>query len=190
MRILALVMIMISMILPLTGFAQSLSGRSNYFSMEKQYRHGDLVTIIISESAQASQSASTDLHKKSENGFTSGGVLNTIVPAASVGLSSDHEGGGKLQRQGKMKAMVAATVEEILPNGNLKVKGSQEISFDSGRQVIRIEGLVRPRDISAQNEVYSYRIANARIEYTGDGALAEKAKIGFLSRFLDWLWIF
>lgn len=170
--------------------AQSVSGSGNIFSTEKQYQRGDLVTIIISESAQASQSASTELHKDTDIGYTTGGVLGTLVPSANVGVNSNHEGNGQLARQGKMKAMVAATVEDILPNGILKVKGEQEISFDSGRQIIRLEGLVRPRDISSENEVYSYKIANAKIEYTGEGALHEKARTGFLARFLDWLWIF
>lgn len=172
------------------SFAESLSSKTNLFSTERNYQKGDVVSVVISESAQASQSARTALSKDSEVGYSTGGVLGSLVPSASVGMNSEHEGGGQLARQGKMKAMVAAIVEDIMPNGNLKIKGQQEMSFDSGRQLIRVEGLVRPRDISSQNEVYSYRIANAKIEYTGDGALHEKARTGFLARFLDWLWIF
>ncbi len=187
-------MIMLAVVLgawPTTAvMAESLSAGQNVFSTEKYYRAGDLITIIISESAQASQSASTDLHKDSQVGYTSGGLLGSLMPAASVGINSKNDGGGQLARQGKMKAMIGATVESILPNGLLKVKGTQEIGFDSGRQIIRIEGLVRPRDISSENEVYSYRLANVKIDYVGDGALQEKSRTGFLSRFLDWLWIF
>lgn len=170
--------------------ADSLSAGQNIFSTEKLYHPGDLITIIISESAQASQSSSTDLHKDARVGYTSGGLLGTLMPAANVGVNTKNDGGGQLARQGKMKAMIGATVESILPNGLLKVKGTQEIAFDSGRQIIRIEGLVRPRDISSENEIYSYRLANVKIDYVGDGALAEKSRTGFLTRFLDWLGIF
>jgi len=171
--------------------AESLSGSGPaIFSGEKHYQQGDLITVIISESAQAEQSASTELSKEAEMGYSAGGLLGTIIPSADFGLNSEHEGKGSLSRQGKMKAMVGAVVEEVFANGNLKIKGEQAIIFDSGTQIISVEGIVRPRDISSQNEVYSYKLANANIQYSGQGALHEKARTGYLSRILDILWIF
>lgn len=171
--------------------AESLSGTQNsWVSTERAYQTGDLISVLISENAQAQQSASTELHKDASLGYTSGGFLANLAPAANVGLNSKHDGGGNLARQGKMQAMVTASVQEVLPNGMLRIKGEQQLVFDSGSQLIKVEGLVRPRDVSSQNEVYSYRIANAKIEYHGEGALAEKARTGFLTRVLEWLWIF
>jgi flagellar L-ring protein precursor FlgH len=166
------------------------SNNSSWCSTEKRYQPGDLVTVVISESAQAEQDASTALHKDTKLGFSTGGILGNIVPSASAGLSSANDGGGNLSRQGKMNAMIGAVVEEVLSNGSLKIKGEQEITFDSGQQLIRVEGIARPRDISSENEIYSYRLANARIEFNGKDALHEKTRTGFLSRFLEWLWIF
>lgn len=159
-------------------------------STDKHYQPGDIVTVIVSEAAQAQQTASTVLHKDASVGYTTGGLLGNLLPSADGGLSTKHNGGGNLSRQGRMQAMVGAVVEEVMPNGCLKIKGEQEIMFDSGRQLITVEGIARPRDISSENEVYSYRLASARIEYYGRDALHEKARTGFLTRFLDWLWIF
>lgn len=171
--------------------AESLSGYGPaIFSSMRQYQTGDLITVIVSESAQAEQSASTGLHKNADTGYTSGGALGSVLPSANIGLSSEQNGGGNLSRQGKMTARVAAMVEEILPNGNLLIKGEQKLEFDSGTQVITIAGVARPRDVSSQNEVYSYRLGNANIQYRGQGALHEKARTGYLTRILDMLWIF
>ena len=169
---------------------ESLGSGISLCSSEKHFQPGDIVTVIISETAQAQQSASTELHKTAKLGYTTGGLLGNVLPSADAGLSTDHNGGGNLSREGKMQAMVGAVVEEVLPSGALKIKGEQEIMFDSGRQLITVEGIARPRDISSENEIYSYRLAEARIQYYGRDALHEKARTGFLSRFLDWLWIF
>lgn len=169
--------------------ADSLAGPS-LFSSARAYQPGDVITVVVSENAQAQQSASTTLNKEANLGYTTGGLLGTLAPAANVGVTAGQEGGGNLTRQGAMRAMVAATVREVLPNGNLRLTGSQQIEFDSGTQIIRVEGIARPRDVNSQNEVYSYRLADARITYSGEGALGEKARTGFLTRLLDILWIF
>ncbi|MEW6517288.1 MAG: flagellar basal body L-ring protein FlgH [candidate division FCPU426 bacterium] len=169
--------------------AETLAGPSMY-SSARQYQPGDVVTVVVSESAEAQQSASTSLNKEAKMGYTTGGLLGTLAPSGNVGVTAGQEGGGNLSRQGEMRAMVAATVREVMPNGNLRLSGSQQIEFDSGTQIIRVEGVARPRDVNSQNEVYSYRLADARITYSGEGALHEKARTGFLTRLLDILWIF
>ena len=171
--------------------AESLSqAQGSLFSAEKIYQLGDLVTVIIAENATAEQSASTELHKEFNLGLTTGGSLGTLLPSAGGGLNSKQTGGGNLQRQGKVMATITTRVVKILPNGCLGVAGQQEIELDSGRQRISVQGTVRPRDISSANEVVSCRLADAQIEFLGQGALHEKARTGFLSRVLEWLWIF
>jgi flagellar L-ring protein FlgH len=175
----------------LSGLGNTLSSASaSLFSTEKIYHEGDLITVLIVENAQGSQSANTDLSKEASVGLTTGGVVSNVVGSGNLGLFSRSKGNGELGRQGSMTAMITARVEKILENGNLLVKGDQSIEFDSGLQRISLEGIVRPRDITATNEILSSRLANAKIEFTGDGALHEKARTGFLGRFLEWLWIF
>jgi flagellar L-ring protein precursor FlgH len=186
-----MVALLLGMALTAVSGAESLSGPGlGIISSEKNFRKGDVITVIISESAQAQQSASTQLSKDAKVGFTTGGALNPVIPSANLGLSTSQEGEGNLSRQGKMRAMVGVMVEEVLENGNLKIKGKQSLEFDSGVQIISVEGIARPRDVSSQNEVYSYKLSNAQIQYSGEGALHEKARTGFLTRLFDLIWIF
>lgn len=169
--------------------AESLSGNGSLFGSERSYREGDLVTVVIAESAEGVQSASTDLNKSTSLGVTTGGVL-AAVPDANLGVSTALKGGGNLGRKGRLTATVTTQVRKILENGNLSLAGEQDIEFDAGRQHISVLGVARPRDISSTNEIYSYRLADAKIEFNGKGALNEKARAGVLGRFLEWLWIF
>jgi flagellar L-ring protein FlgH len=173
-----------------TASGEALSGGGSLFASEKNYQVGDLVTVIVAERAEGAQSASTDLHKQTNIGFTTGGQIAAVAGEASVGLNSKQSGGGDLSRHGHMTGTVTARVEKILVNGCLSLTGEQEIEFDSGRQHISIRGVARPRDISPDNEIYSFRLSDAKIEFIGRDALNEKARTGILSRVLEWLWIF
>jgi flagellar L-ring protein precursor FlgH len=171
--------------------AESLSGTgSSLFTSEKAYQIGDLITVIVLETSQGEQIASTDLNKETSMGLNTTGILGNVLGSTSAGLNSKQKGGGNLARRGKMNAMITAKVEKILPNGSLEISGIQEIEFDSGQQRISVKGIARPRDIDSSNQVLSYRLANAQIEYMGAGALHEKARTGYISRILEWLWIF
>jgi flagellar L-ring protein precursor FlgH len=170
--------------------AESLSGTGSLFASERTYQEGDLVTVVVSETAAGAQSASTDLNKETQLGLTTGGALGTVLGSANAGLSSQHRGGGALARAGRMSAALTAKVQKVLPNGCLVLAGVQEIAFDSGVQRISVQGTARPRDISPGNEILSTRLSDAKIEYLGADALNEKARTGFLGRFLEWLWIF
>lgn len=169
---------------------EALNAQGSWFSSERAYQEGDLVTVLVSETSQGAQSATTDLNKSTSLGLATTGLVGTALGSTSAGLTSAQKGGGNLARQGRMTAMITAKVEKVLPNGTLTLSGSQEIEFDSGVQRICVKGVARPRDIDSANQIFSYRLANAQIEYLGTGALNEKARTGYISRFLEWLWIF
>jgi flagellar L-ring protein precursor FlgH len=79
------------------------------------------------------------------------------------------------------------TVEEVLPNGDLRISGEQELDIAGERSHIRLKGRVRRSDISASNAVLSSRIADARIEYNGKGFASRGAKPGIISRVFNFL---
>jgi flagellar L-ring protein precursor FlgH len=56
--------------------------------------------------------------------------------------------------------------------------------LNNGDEYIRVQGIVRPEDISSDNVVQSDRIANADIKYIGAGELADTGKQGWLGRTL------
>ena len=81
-------------------------------------------------------------------------------------------------------------VMEVMKNGNLVVDGQRNIQVNNEKQTIHVKGIVRPVDITAQNTIISTNLASAEIMYQGDGQVSRQQKPGFLSRLLDWVWIF
>jgi flagellar L-ring protein precursor FlgH len=79
-------------------------------------------------------------------------------------------------------------VVEVLPSGNLRIRGQREVKVNREKQTVFLEGVIRPEDISPFNSVVSTQIADARIKYTGRGVLGDVQGPGWLSRIMDWIW--
>jgi flagellar L-ring protein precursor FlgH len=107
---------------------------------------------------------------------------------AALGMNFD--GKGSSDRTGHIKAYISATVEMMLPNGNLFIKGKREIRVNHETQYITLSGIIRPEDISPGNEISSVYVADARIGYAGAGPVADKQKPGWLGRIVDHVWPF
>jgi len=71
---------------------------------------------------------------------------------------------------------------EVLPNGNLRVRGDKQIAINQGTEFIRFSGVVNPRSISGDNTVLSSQVSLARIEYVGEGYINEAQRMGWLQR--------
>jgi len=162
---------------------------TSLFTTPKACKVGDTVTIIISEFSTASQTAKTDFGKgdKLSTKFT---LPQTELPETGWEYSSSYDGSGSTQHRGSLSAKITAEVVEVLPNGNLRIKGKREIEVNQEKQIIYIEGIVRPDDIGRNNTVYSMNIAQAKIKYEGMGAINEAQRPGILSRLFHWLRIF
>ena len=74
-------------------------------------------------------------------------------------------------------------VARVLPNGLLLVQGEKWFRLNRGEEYVRISGLVRPEDVSADNSISSQRLADARIAYSGTGELAQSNQAGWLTGF-------
>jgi flagellar L-ring protein precursor FlgH len=73
-----------------------------------------------------------------------------------------------------------------MPNGDLFLEGTKVVLINNEEYHLYISGLVRPTDIAQDNSVLSSRIADAQIEFTGRGDLADQQRKGWLARLLDW----
>lgn len=148
---------------------------------------GDIVTIVVVENSSASNSA--DL--SSDKSYSAGAEFSTITPARREGgqfsLRDGADGRGRLQASGKLVAQLSVQVQQVLFNGDLLVRGDQEINLNGEKTRISIEGLLRPTDITGGNVALSTRLANARIEYIGDGYLSDRARPGLIARVFNWL---
>ena len=84
-----------------------------------------------------------------------------------------------------------AEVVDVLPNGMLVVEATQELTFSQQTQLIRLRGLVRPEDVSAQNQVLSTAITDLELDVTGKGIVTDSTyRQNPLVRFLERLVVF
>ena len=165
------------------------------FSDTKARRIGDIVTIQVSESSSAQNTASTDTDREPS---LSAGIQEFFGADVSKldnfnvrgGMESDFEGSGSTSRSGDLKAFITARVVEVLPGGNLKVIGSREILVNNEKQLMTIYGVVRPRDISNDNVVLSSFVSDARIAYSGAGIVDDRQRPGWMANTLNTIWPF
>ncbi len=149
-------------------------------------RPGDIVTILIYENSSASNTADTS----TKTGFGAQGNVSTLYAgknSAQVGLGDNYGGKGQIQRTGRLLAQLSASVTGVTPSGDLVVAGTQDIDVNGEKTRIRLEGRIRPIDIAANNTVLSTRLADAKIDYTGEGFITDRSRPGLIPRFFAWL---
>jgi flagellar L-ring protein precursor FlgH len=179
---------------------------------------GDLVTVVVAESATAVESANTTLDKESsfgakltsDIGFTDilQDVSEAILEALNVDLTtskapsgqnvnvvesaqtSGFEGDGETRRSGKFTSIVTCRVVDVLPGGLFRIYGSRELVVNHELQLITLEGLVRREDISIHNTVPSTALADARLTFDGIGVIDDKQRPSLLARLMDWVYPF
>jgi flagellar L-ring protein FlgH len=155
-------------------------------------RVGDIVTIRLEESTNASKSSSTTTSKKTSvslPGPTIAGRPVTVngTPILEMSMDNDNafDGSGDSSQSNQLRGDITVAVVKRMANGNLLVRGQKWIGINQGREYIRIQGVVRPIDIQPDNSIASTKVANASISYGGKGALADANKPSWLARFFN-----
>ena len=170
------------------------TGRSiRLFEDNKAFRIGDVLSVTLKESTNASKSAETNTDKDDEVDIGAsvlfGGDGPTVNGNLALNSTFDAErefsGKGDSAQSNSLTGEIAVTVVNVLPSGTLMVRGEKIIGLNQGSEFIRISGQVRPQDISTDNTVLSTKLANSRIFYGGGGTIAESNTKGWLSRFFD-----
>lgn len=162
----------------------------NMFADSRPYRVGDILTVVMEESMQASKSAQTSTGKSQETGITPPNVLGLSGPAierlnAEISGERDFSGDGESSQENTLNGQITVTVARVLSNGNLVIRGQKWIGINQGSEFIKLAGVVRPQDIAADNTVMSTRVANAQIAYGGEGVINESNNMGWLARFFN-----
>ncbi len=157
------------------------------FRDARAYKKGDLVTILVSESVVSSLSGNTKTSKKTQGAGQHGTGMLSLLGAYGYGNSDSFTASGSSTHTDKLAATVTAVVEEVLPNGVLRVKGSRLLSLNGDTRTLELSGLVRQEDIGPGNTVSSASLADAKMVLTGKGPIAHKKKPGILSRLFDFL---
>ncbi|MGH8598642.1 MAG: flagellar basal body L-ring protein FlgH [Gammaproteobacteria bacterium] len=170
------------------------------FEDARARRVGDILTIRLVESTNATKASSNDISKTQSATIDNPTILGAspqfglpgILPldvtennTFETNLGSEHAFNGEsaTAQRNSLSGDITVTIADVLPNGNLLVRGEKRLNLNAGNEYVKISGLVRPLDIQANNTVLSTKVADATIVYNGDGAEADASKIGWLARF-------
>jgi flagellar L-ring protein precursor FlgH len=159
----------------------------SFFADRRAHEVGDMLTVLITEFSTVEQRARTTTSKAEDASVTWQGK-DSDQHTAFVDFSTNFNGGGQIERSGKLIAKLAVTVAGVDANGNLIVHGEQDIHVNNERQRIQLDGTVRPEDIGPDNTIPSWRVSSARIAFVGKGLLGRKQSPGLLTRILSWFW--
>ena len=166
----------------------------------RAYDINDLVTINVVENTTASNSANVDTEREDtgKRGITSLLGLQdrllprSVNPASAIDASTEEEfaSTGSMSRSERISTTLTARVVDRLPNGNLIIQAVREIIVSHERQVMVVQGIIRPVDIDDSNSIPSTKIADLQIQFGGTGVLSENLRRGWLSRFVNYIWPF
>ncbi|MEO8633748.1 MAG: flagellar basal body L-ring protein FlgH [Gemmatimonadales bacterium] len=145
--------------------------RAGWFSDKRPMRVGDLVTIVVDEAVNSRERQTRNASAKRSQQM---GLNLNVGPVAigpkkgfESGVANDDRNTGEANRTGDLTATISVRVVSIEPSGIAHLKGEKTVGVDGRNQVITIEGVIRPEDLSAQNTVSSARIAESVITYKG-----------------------
>lgn len=171
------------------------TGARSFFKDQRATRVGDILTVQVSIADKAdldnatenSRDTSETTGKPTLLGITD--IAETVIPTgdnggaslASISSKNANKGSGKIGRKESIETKIAATITQVLPNGNLVIKGVQQVKVNHELREIALEGVIRPEDISSDNTIMSDQIAEARISYGGRGTISDsqQARYGY-----------
>lgn len=175
-------------------------GAMDLFNDSKARRIGDIITVNLQEKMNAQKKAAANEKKTNATNIQSpsilGGTFSANVPFTNMDLlgqdkfDSSHQfkGQGDASQSNSLTGNISVTVVEVIPNGNLVVRGEKWVTINQGEEVIRFGGIIRPADIGPDNSIPSTKVADARIIYSGDGLVNEATQQGWLARFFSNYW--
>ncbi len=165
------------------------AGARSMFADRKAAAKGDILTIIVAESAvaQSSQKKNSSRESSLQDAisrfvYPGLGAHNGALPGFAAAGKAGYSGGGDVSNSQSLSARAAVHVTDVLPNGNLVIEGVRVVTFSGETQYVVLRGIVRPDDIARDNSIISTNIADARVEFHAEGALTDAQKRGWLAK--------
>ena len=163
---------------------------TSIYSDIKAHNVGDLITVHIIESSNASReskvksSSSTDM---SMDGSVAG-TLTDYLPlfGSAIKISNILDGSEGTEQKDQLTGRISVTIMEETENGMFFIKGKRILEVNGEMNTIQLEGYIRERDISTNNTVFSYNIANAEIIYRKGGTLENVVNPRKVQKWLTW----
>lgn len=174
------------------------SGPESLFGDRRAREFGDIVTVVIEIDEEAEIRNRTNRTRSSSDDLSVPALLGAgtiaqrvlpgdagLNPAIEASSSATSVGDGLIQREEKITLRIAATVNQVLPNGHLAISGSQEVRVNYELRELQVVGIIRPEDISRNNVITYDKIADARISYGGRGQISDIQKARYGQQLID-----
>lgn len=174
-------------------------GPINMIADKTARRPGDLITVLIVENQEIKNEETSQLRRATTldyklDSFDIRPEAFNPLPRLAASSKDDFSGTANVEKNGEFTARITAIVMDVLPNGNMVIKGRREIRVDSETKVIEFAGVVRRFDVRADNTVLSELVADARVSYSGEGHITDTTTRrgigGLIHRAIIWLWPF
>jgi len=174
------------------------TGARGFFKDQRARRVGDILTVDVTIQDEARLRNETVRSRDNADDLAIGGLfgLDQVLdealpddfdPDAAVDLSSSlsNRGQGSVRRDEEIELQVAAVIVQVLPNGNLVIRGRQEVRVNFEVRELIIGGIVRPEDITPTNSIPHDQIAELRVAYGGRGQITDVQQPRYGSQVLD-----
>jgi flagellar L-ring protein precursor FlgH len=160
--------------------------KQTFFKDQRASDVGDILTVMIEIDDQAELENETERSRSASEGVGLNNMLGLesqltkVLPEGVIGAdlvdadsTSSTRGQGSTERDEEVSVKLAATVTQILPNGNMVIQGRQEVRVNFEKRVLELAGVIRPEDILTDNTISYDKIAEARISYGGKGQITD-----------------
>lgn len=185
---------------PMNGSLYQAGRGMTLFDDARAHRVGDIITITLIEKFNANKKDEASYNRSNQADFGVSTPLNFLgrnpsqihdslgTGGIGYGSSNNFQGKSDVKQNSSVSGSVAVTVIEVIPNGNLVVRGEKWITVHDGEEVIRFAGIVRPQDIKPDNSIESTKVADVRLIYRDTGIAGDTARPGPVTRFLSKFW--
>lgn len=163
----------VSVVLLLLVMATPVWGQSSMYQDNAATQVGDIITVILQENI--SGSTNSDTQNSSDAAGAAGGSASSnflpFQPTFGSDVQVNYDSDERVQtNQGQLlEGLMSVEVTDVTSTGNLVIEGSRSTEINGEQHIMDLKGMVRPRDINGRNQIMSYRVANAQINYEKDG---------------------
>jgi len=166
-----------------------------------RFEVGDIITVMVREKMDATTDSDLDTKKESTLeaaapsatnpflvGTNNGGrfIDSKDLPNWNIESEAEHKSDGSTTRKNNLVMTISCNVVKVFDNGNVGIEGTKNITVNRESSKLALSGVVRARDIAADNSVASNQISNTDIKLTGEGPLWNNQRRGFFTKLLDW----
>ena len=150
---------------------------------------GDVLTVVLSESSSTAKTATTKTQRTGSASITppSQGPFAINPNALNASATGSFNGQGNATQTNSFTGTITVTIAEVRPNGTAVVRGEKQMFLAQGKEWIKFSGIVRLADVDAANQIQSGQVADAHVEYKGDGTISRSASEGWLSKIFSYI---